>query len=376
MGETIILTSVFASDQRKRKRNSGSAGWACLPSELLDLILEKLIPISDYIRFGAVCKHWKSATLPQKQQRMKSCHKQPPLLMEITRNGKNESRAALFSVAQGGKLRQLNYVPFYNKKGVELCVTHGWLAYHDKLALTFLNPFTGHTISPPPLIEPTDAILHRLDSPATRIFQLVLSADPYLYPNDYQVLVQYRLYPRTNLAHFNSGDASWTQIGTPWLAMSVIDAVYYKGQFVALTVSDETFPSIFISGVPRPTVNQKSLVLGSTRQYILESSAGDLLFVRIKGFEFDEKYIQVFKLLRVGGNMPKWVEIKSIGTDVLFLGGGEPKCVSALEFPECHPNSIYFTDGVFNLENRRMERHNCVNTHEGQTLLWISPTIV
>lgn len=257
MGDAIILTSVFASDQRKRKRNSG---WACLPSELLDLILEKLIPISDYIRFGAVCKHWQSATLPQKQQRMKSCHKQPPMLMEITRNRKNESRAALFSVAQGGKLRQLNYVPFYNKKGVELCGTHGWLAYHDKLALTFLNPFTGHTISPPPLIEPTDAILlHRLDSPSTCIYQLVLSADPHLYPNDYQVLVQYRLYPKTNLAHFNSGDASWTQIGTPWLAMSVLNAVYYKGQFVALTVFDENFPSIFISGVQRPTVNQNLL---------------------------------------------------------------------------------------------------------------------
>lgn len=79
MGEAIILTSVFASDQRKRKRNSGSAGWACLPSELSELILEKLIPISDYIGFGAVCKHWQSATLHQKQQRMKSCHKQPPM---------------------------------------------------------------------------------------------------------------------------------------------------------------------------------------------------------------------------------------------------------------------------------------------------------
>ncbi|XP_062014580.1 probable F-box protein At1g44080 [Rosa rugosa] len=368
----MVEAVVFESHQIKRKEASVSAGWAWLPSELLELILDKLVLICDYIQFGAVCKHWQSAAKQHKQQWMKFCHKQLPMLMQITRN-RNKSNAAFFSISQGGMLRQLSYVPHYNKKGVELYSSHGWLAYNDKLVLTFLNPFTGDTISLPPIIEPTDAVQDILDSPSTRIYQVALSADPCLNPNVYEVLVQYWLYPQTLLAHFNSADATWTQIGDTSLALNVLDALYYKGQFVALTVFNEEFPSIYVSGI---TTTYQQSALGTARKYIVESSAGDLLLVRIKGFESDEKSIQVYKLLRAARGRPKWVEIESIGTDVLFLGGGEPICVSALEFPECHPNSIYFTDGVFYLENRRMERHNCVNKHKERTLLWILPTIV
>ncbi|CAL2261489.1 unnamed protein product [Prunus armeniaca] len=39
---------------------SSTLDWAWLPGDILDLILEKLISTSDFIRLGAVCKHWQS----------------------------------------------------------------------------------------------------------------------------------------------------------------------------------------------------------------------------------------------------------------------------------------------------------------------------
>ncbi|KAL6282938.1 hypothetical protein ACE6H2_013867 [Prunus campanulata] len=76
------------------------SGWAWLPNDVLDLILEKLIPISDYIRFGAVCKAWRSFALYQKPQRLKSCCKQLPMMM-ITDKGNYCGSVSLYGVTQG-----------------------------------------------------------------------------------------------------------------------------------------------------------------------------------------------------------------------------------------------------------------------------------
>ncbi|XP_062014590.1 F-box protein At2g26160-like [Rosa rugosa] len=357
-----------------------SPDWAWLPSDLLDSILEKLIPITDYIRFGAVCKHWQSAASHQKEHRMKSCHKQLPMLMEITRNYKDEGRVdALFSVAQGGKLRQLNYMPYYIKNkqpfsGMTWCgSTHGWLVYDESNSvLTLLNPFTRHTITLPPLREPTDA--------RAFIHWVKLSADPCLCPNDYEVLVRYNSIEFdsvTSLAYFRSGDDTWTQIGDESFASKVSDAVYYKGQFVALTRSE--LPANFtINFSSIPTTKFESHDPYSPymiSEYILESSGGDLLLVkRIEVSMTSKKCIQVFKLLHADGDMPRWVAIKSIGSDVLFLCIRSAMSVSALDFPQCVPNSLYFTDGVFNLEKTE-EWIEKDTSGLYNSLLWVSPTI-
>lgn len=77
------------------------------------------------------------------------------------------------------------------------------------------------------------------------------------------------------------------------------------------------------------------------------------------------------------GRVPQWVEIESIGNEALFLDTNQSMCISAPYFPGCHPDSIYFTDdcvdgechkpkgphdmGIFNLENRSMETHYCLD---------------
>ncbi|KAA3454910.1 F-box protein [Gossypium australe] len=37
--------------------------WAGLSRDLVDLILARLVSVSDYLRFGAVCKTWRSVAM-------------------------------------------------------------------------------------------------------------------------------------------------------------------------------------------------------------------------------------------------------------------------------------------------------------------------
>lgn len=122
-----------------------------MPSKnLLDLILERLIPVSNYIMFTAVCKHWRSVALHNRKRRLKSCHRQLPMLMVPSKDNNDEMRG-LYSVTQGKTCTFELHVP-YNTR----CCgsSHRLLAYaDDKSVITFLNPFTGRAISLPPVTK-------------------------------------------------------------------------------------------------------------------------------------------------------------------------------------------------------------------------------
>ncbi|CAL9016242.1 unnamed protein product [Prunus brigantina] len=127
-----------------------ASGWACLPSDLLDSILEKLVPVSDYIMFSAVCKHWRSIALHNRKKRLESCHRQLPMLMVPSKDNNDEMRG-LYSVTQGKTYTFELHVP-YNRR----CCgsSHGLLAYaDDKSVITLLNPFTGCAIRLPPVTK-------------------------------------------------------------------------------------------------------------------------------------------------------------------------------------------------------------------------------
>ncbi|XP_034219016.1 uncharacterized protein LOC117630393 [Prunus dulcis] len=175
MGEAISSTVV--------------SGWAWLPGDLLYLIVEKLVPITDYIWLGAVCKNWQSVAGHQKHQHLKSCHKQLPMLMVPNKHNRHERRG-LYSVAKGKTCSFELHVP-YNRR---LCgSTHGWLACVDEiLEVTLLNPFTKRTIRLPPFAQVPQPIHKQAYRSDHCIKKVVLSADPSLFPNDYEVVALFR----------------------------------------------------------------------------------------------------------------------------------------------------------------------------------------
>lgn len=388
-GELGISTSVISN-------------WAWLPSELLDVILEKLIPISkDYVRFGAVCKPWQSVALHQKEQRIKSYHKHLAMYTVIM-PGHEISSAALYSFTQGITMScelKLNLTAAMNY--FRSCSSsHGWLAYPDdsRGVVTLLNPVTGRTIRLPPVIDirtHTVAAYFRWD------IKVVLSADPSSSPNDYEALIvlyYQSLDLKTITAHFKAADDAWTIIDID--DNDITDAIYYKGQFLAFTraggifpvnVSSEstiTKPYLDIKFVARPLHVPKCYAT----THFLASSGGDILLVK-KFRPYSAPFDRIFKVFKLSracrrGDTLKWVEIESIGDDALFLNYSESRCFSASDFPECQPNSIYFINekanvGVFNLESgRRIEiPYHCANPSEDHIaeetfILLLFPTIV
>ena len=71
---------------------------------------------------------------------------------------------------------------------------------------------------------------------------------------------------------------------------------------------------------------------------------------------------EIFKLDFVDND--QWVDVKSLGDRVLFLGGNHSMSVSTNDFPECKRNSIYFTDHYW-------ERMNEDYSHGGMIYVFL-----
>jgi hypothetical protein len=115
--------------------------------------------------------------------------------------------------------------------------------------------------------------------------------------------------------------------------------------------------------------------------YLVEISNGDLLLLRrffetyLAGGQGMSDYFRVHKLVLddESGSVVERVEINNIGDDALFVGDNQSICISTSDFPDCKPNSIYYTDdyviahpyipdgpidmGIFNLEDGSTKRH-------------------
>ncbi|KAH7854117.1 hypothetical protein Vadar_010288 [Vaccinium darrowii] len=285
------------------------------------------------------------------------------LMIDTKENHESEAnrdldKRCLFSVTEGNISRVRLPLPC-NKRF--LGSSFGWLfiiTEEKPMVITLLNPFTGVVISLPPLKDPHGHYEAYIDTPQDFIMKAVLSSDPFLRPNNYEVVVIYN--DTCQLAMFKSGQNSWNFFDSdrPFLFSDVI--YYGKGQsegLYAVSYWDELVKIDFASGTEK-VLTKKSAVNNAQVTYLVQSQEGDQLLVQrfwTKPFKYsdnpDEKIMDktfrfaVFKLLHPTGETgATWVQIKSLGDQALFLGDNHSLSVSTLEFPECLPNCIYYTE--------------------------------
>ena len=133
---------------------SKSSKWAWLPKNLLDTILDNLIPMVDCIRFSAVFKHWQSVTFDNFQHvRKNHKHDRPHqqqlhfLLVPIADN--SSDCRCLYDVTRKS-LREFQLKIPYNIRTSGY--SHGWLIFvNDSFQVTLFNHFLGKSIHLPPL---------------------------------------------------------------------------------------------------------------------------------------------------------------------------------------------------------------------------------
>ncbi|XP_050207245.1 F-box protein SKIP23-like [Mercurialis annua] len=299
-----------------------SIDWATLPANVLDIILENIVSLFDYIRFGSVCKSWLSVADHHKKSRINNyCfRKQLPLLLVPTKDGSEQFRSLYNAADTTRKMHDFQlHIPI-NKR----CCgsSHGWLSFVEKdLSITLFNPFTQAFIRLPIFDDQfpegydieceLNIQMHPYD-----VFKLILSADPTLYPDDFTVVIINSSYLKIDYLKF--GDEKWKKIEYPHRAFCM-DIIWHKGLVYAVNLlsdSSRYYTEIVCFNVDSPQLkvvltadkiqtNRKGRKYFELQNYIVESSNGNLMIVQ-RFMEEDEevecsyltKNFKVFKLVQ------------------------------------------------------------------------------
>ena len=354
--------------------------WASLPINLLDLILNYLVPMEDYLRFSEVCIEWQYA-VREKLQHLRSNHKRHcrlhqkvPLLMAPTTDNTRE-RCCLYDVMTGKSLWE-----FQLRLGRSKCEgsSHGWLILveDDSYKVTLFNPCSSKLIHLPPLEKPMSfeysGRIYEESFPSSRR-RSVLCIDPDVNRDEFVLMMTCDGLIR-RVALIKSGEEDWTYIEG---LQDVKDIVYSNGFFYVLDgwgvlFSCDVSKDLKVRRITSPE-NLCGLVL-----YLVESPEGD--FLRIVKQKYTGNFV-IYKLVWFSKN-PRWEEVTSLGDVGLFLGENHSTSVIASDFAGCRPNSIYFIKPcrypndsyanvyVLSLNDRTVTR---LYPRSRSPLFWISP---
>ncbi|KAE7995280.1 hypothetical protein FH972_000098 [Carpinus fangiana] len=111
------------------------SNWACLPEDLI-LILDKLVSLSDYVRFTAVCMPWYAVALDKYrgERPLKLSMHQPPLLF-LTHNtaqqsGEGKTTFGIYSVSENKTFKLKTFIPCDRQRYCDS--SHGWMISADE----------------------------------------------------------------------------------------------------------------------------------------------------------------------------------------------------------------------------------------------------
>ncbi|KAF6156735.1 hypothetical protein GIB67_033204 [Kingdonia uniflora] len=327
---------------------STSCDWSQLPDSLLAVISNKFACMDDFVRFGAVCVSWRSVTLENRIQLF------PPQVPFLMFPKMHDNTRRYFHYLCNGEV----YNPVMDVPSEKYCgsSTHGWLVtvgVDPDFKVELMNPFFSveNKIELPPLTSFDQHETVEELSPDGYMKKTVLSACP-TRTSDYVVMTIYGA--QNKLAFTKPGDKQWTTVEHEHKCFN--DLIYYKGEFyavdgegtvIACNIKNHSQPKVRKVASPPPD--------GPYRKNYIVESLGELFQIRrVLEFDFDgccSTYNTIaFKVFKLDQYDPiKWVEIKTMGGQTLFLGDNASISLSSSDFPQCKPNSIYFTDDARNL---------------------------
>ena len=397
--------------------NTNSSQWALLPDDLLHMITDRLDELSDYVRFGAVCKPWLSFSHRNyKDKHLLHTNQQLPLLVVPTQG--YQERRGLYSITKGMVYDQIQLnLPYKRCCGS----SHGWLFFVENkssLELILINPFLGESETmiklPPIQFISKDEVL-KMDEYG--VVKAILSKDPYTSPDDYEVMAIYGGYCK--LAHYKSGDKFWSYPTTEKLQVFA-DVIFCKGNIYAVDHYNWIVKITLRRFKKSPggncspcylqfkTISKKlqslKFVNYAGRAYLVETSKGDLLLVRryymhmhelkaldaaadefrermhaafearnqeVEHEEFDRSKVEEevyakphlsvkFRVYRL--NFPsarRKLRMRTLNGETLFLGDNHSISISASKCPGLSPNSIYYTDDYTDDYGHNIEFGSC-----------------
>ncbi|KAL6186768.1 hypothetical protein ACLB2K_042887 [Fragaria x ananassa] len=322
--------------------------------DLLFLVLDKLLEPIDHVRCDAVCKQWQSLAKEYNLTTQRWSRVAPMLMIS------GGSSTSIFSVSEGKSYIKNVQLPYEHKR---ICgSSHGWLAMVDEISLeiTLVNPF-AQAMAP-----------IRLPHFEEFVSKVILAADPALNPTKEERKIGIASGYQTNYLTF-------------LLMLKFIilgkDCVYVSKCVIKSSHSQASLDvRVFM------TCSREFRFRYCDEAYLVESTKGHLWHAQscyIGVTQFDgsvlfEKSFRVYKVefSDIDGCMVKYVEVKTIGDEALFLGKNYSASVSASKLPGYRPNSIYYTGDsesvmtIYDVELGTACYPNCGQKPPG---LWIAP---
>ncbi|KAL4296912.1 hypothetical protein GQ457_12G019580 [Hibiscus cannabinus] len=330
-----------------------SVDWENLPDLCLLKIFDKInVP---QVQLSAVSKRWYTLFNTFLDHRRRSSTNMIPLLLIPSK--KSSTKGKLYSLQSKSKVSEIELPKLHTWRFCGSC--YGWLATVDQGGIiTLSNPFRKACSINLPRID--TKIFGILEYQFT-VPKVVLSEDPLLYPDNYVVTIIY--VPCYKLAVYKSGQKDWVYINRDDLKeWGFTDIISHKN-FVYAIRPMNIMLSFDVNGFGYDGTSKSpkwNTLLGdedndepdwSNQIYLVKSSMGNLYSIH-KYLDIDAhstKRFDVFKLIfdEENGNLLGKKEVHHIDGDIVFVGDNKTLAVSALDFPEGQPNSIYFTDDYF-----------------------------
>lgn len=373
----------------------------------MDLVLERLELISDYLAFSVVCKTWNGVA---KNNRSQSRHTAPMLLVSSDK----EDTWNLYNVMNNKVLHlqlKLSSKRFCGS-------SKGWLiALEENFVVTLINPFSvveGCKEKENSIIRlPSLARLYDFREFDYHVYKATISADPILNAHDFIVTVIYGYF--SNFAVIRLGkDTEWSYINfnleDDYEFRRFHEVVHLGDKFYALYNDDR-----ILSLDARDTIELSEIIselevkwgsltpmgeFGSqsraNKTYIVDSNEKGFLIVKRykiwKGNWPDAKAITFkFEIFELNFDKHELIEKETLDDAALFLGDNSSMFVLASKLSGCQPNCIYFTSdyqrsswvpedfGVYNIKTQSISKPYTTTamTLLGRTKrpeIWVMPT--
>ncbi|PON33696.1 hypothetical protein TorRG33x02_354550, partial [Trema orientale] len=322
--------------------------------------------LKDCLLFSLVCHPWLCVAEDNQGKLVTLSRHQVPMLLFPSSESKENDEWSIYNVLDNKFLSWNLVLPLYDRPFTG--TSEGWLVtINENLSLTLHKPFAESNentiIHLPPLFPPLDdKKVMELTSQYRHeyIFKMtIFTPDPVANPKDLIVIVIYDYVKE--LAYFRpTKDSTWIRVEGDE-GSSYDDILHYKNKFYAITTRKGALVSFDVTDSNNfdtklvadgiPSDNEEDGYYDDDgiekysfhKRYLAESFEGDLLHVKryLRFTEVNET--KMFRVFKWNMDLCKWVEIKSLGDNALFIGDNTSVSVLASDFVGCQKNSIYFT---------------------------------